>query len=104
MNKESVQGWYWPWQDALTKRGAKYPALTMSEAVLAALDMPDPARIALARELLKGTGRVVAREVEKHHERQWIAGRFSFREACAQDLGRDEGWNACRAAMMEGGE
>jgi hypothetical protein len=51
------------------------------------LAMPAPDRIALARELLEGTGMVVAREVGKRHE-----GRTGFDEAV--------GWNACRAAMM----
>jgi hypothetical protein len=56
----------------------------------ALLAMPAPARIALARELLAGTGRVVARDVEEYGPEYDDATRG--------------GWNACRAAMMEDGE
>lgn len=52
----------------------------------ALLDMPTADRIALARELLARTGRVVARDVGP-----WpVAGHKQ----------RATGWNACRAAMM----
>jgi hypothetical protein len=50
----------------------------------------DEHRIALARELLAGTGRVVARDVGE------LSANFD-------DNTRD-GWNACRAAMMGEGE
>jgi hypothetical protein len=55
--------------------------------------MPTADRIALARELLANTGRVVAREVDAM--------------AYADDLdpavnGHRDGWNACRAAMLAG--
>lgn len=54
-----------------------------------------PARIALAREMLKGTGRVVARDVGLKPHDDW------------GDIitdARADGWNACRAAMLEDGE
>ena len=47
-------------------------------------------------------GWVMVRDVEVKTERQWIAGPLSLREASVQDLGRDDGWNACRAAMLKG--
>jgi len=51
-------------------------------------DMPIPDRIALARELLAGTGLVVA----------WDVG-------AVRVLGDGGvGWNACRRAMLEGRE
>lgn len=37
-------------------------------------------------------------------EHQWIAGPFTFREAAAQDLGRDEGYNAALAAIRASAE
>jgi hypothetical protein len=53
------------------------------------LAMPTPDRIALARELLAGTGRVVARDVGPELD-------------CGLEF--ETGWNACRAAMMGEGE
>ena len=54
--------------------------------VRVALKWPPADRIALARELLAGTGRCVAREVGA-----WpVAGHKQHAD----------GWNACRAAMM----
>jgi hypothetical protein len=53
------------------------------------LAMPTPDRIALARELLAGTGRVVARDVEEL---------LAYLPANSALL---LGWNACRAAMLE---
>lgn len=51
----------------------------------ALLTMPTPDRIALARELLEGTGRVVARDVDAPEiATSWFAG----------------GWVACRATML----
>lgn len=48
-------------------------------------EMPPPDRIALARELLEGTGRVVARDVDAPEiATSWFAG----------------GWVACRATML----
>lgn len=52
--------------------------------------LPTPDRIALARELLEGTGRVVARDVGEKLVPQWR------QDACLAD-----GWNACRAAMLK---
>ena len=50
------------------------------------LAMPAPDRIALARELLEGTGRVVARDVPVSNKAEpWWSG-----------------WNACRGSMMGG--
>ena len=54
------------------------------------LTMPDADRIALARELLAGTGRVVARDV----------GRSVYKSSTEYDDGNRNGWNACRAAML----
>lgn len=54
-------------------------------AILAALELPPANRIALARELLAGTGRVVARDVDAPEiATSWFAG----------------GWVACRATML----
>jgi hypothetical protein len=57
----------------------------------ALLSMPSADRIALARELLEGTGMVVARDVGP-----WDVGPVGF----AGHKKRADGWNACRAAMM----
>lgn len=54
------------------------------------LAMPDPDRIALARELLAGTGRVVARDVGEKLVPGW-----------RQDACLAQGWNECRAAMLK---
>jgi hypothetical protein len=67
------------------------------EVFAALLAMPPADRIALARELLAGTGRVVAREVrrverEDAPEPNQIDG---------DDDAWVNGWNACRAAMMQ---
>lgn len=56
----------------------------------ALLAMPASDRIALARELLAGTGRVVARDV----------GRSVYKSSTEYDDGNRNGWNACRAAML----
>ncbi len=54
-----------------------------ANAIVAAIPPAD--RIALARELLEGTGRVVARDVEAPEvATSWFAG----------------GWAACRATML----
>lgn len=44
---------------------------------------PEVVRVALARELLAGTGRVVARDL-----------------GTIEDSEHGQGWNACRAAML----
>ena len=63
--------------------GITYAALKRVEAAM--LSMPHPDRIALARELLEGTGRVVARDVDAPEiATSWFAG----------------GWVACRATML----
>lgn len=62
-------------------------ALLCGERLLA---MPLADRIAFARELLAGTGRVVARDVGE---------RGSERESEGWP-GPNDGWNACRAAML----
>lgn len=64
------------------------------------LDMPVDIRIALARELLEGTGRVVARDVAKEDDSRWVGGEMSLRESSAFAIGRMQGHNACRAAML----
>lgn len=56
----------------------------LAEGVLA---MPEPDRIALARELLAGTGRVVAEPVDRRHTTTPVDG-------------YNAGWNAARAAML----
>jgi len=56
-------------------------------------DMPIPDRIALARELLAGTGLVVAKDVGELPAAS-VQGSVAVVET----------WNACRAAMLEGGE
>jgi hypothetical protein len=61
------------------------------------LAMPAPDRIALARELLAGTGRVVARNVP-------LLNSDLFDGASNDAKPFRNGWNACRAAMMEDGE
>ena len=58
------------------------------------LTMPDADRIALARELLAGTGRVVARDVGPAR----MEGVFDY------DHGRMDGWNECHAAMLGDGD
>jgi hypothetical protein len=54
-------------------------------------DMPPADRIALARELLAGTGRVVARELEPFTE---------DREQQPFERGFDAGWNEAIDAML----
>lgn len=58
-------------------------------------DMPANDRIALARELLAGTGRVVAREVRAKRGKGLLT---------QYGQGREAGWNACRAAMLGDGK
>lgn len=60
----------------------------VSEALRA--DIPTADRIAFARELLAGTGRVDARDVGQ---------RISYRRP-REPLNYQDGWNACRAAML----
>ncbi len=60
----------------------------------ALLAMPASDRIALARELLAGTGRVVARDVGPAR----MEGVFDY------DHGRMDGWNECHAAMLGDGD
>lgn len=48
-------------------------------------------RIALARELLEGTGRVVARDVPRRTDPVFGDRANGF----------NEGWNACRSEMLE---
>ena len=91
------------WREVLRGKwsGAVYMGLCDAEgrgrmaqadvAVAALFALPPADRIALARELLANTGRVVAREVDAM--------------AYADDLdpavnGHRDGWNACRAAML----
>ncbi len=57
-------------------------------------EMNDEHRIALARELLAGTGWVVARDV----------GESDDTGPNATTAAMVHGWNACRAAMMGEGE
>lgn len=76
----------------------------------ALLAMPAAARIAMARELLAGTGRVVARDVgtTKPDAVPWRYG--DLWEGVQEDAdeenldaicnGYADGWNACRAAML----
>lgn len=56
------------------------------------LAMPAPDRIALALELLAGTGRCVAREVG---DIPLVRPR-----QLGESEAHDRGWNACRAAML----
>lgn len=70
----------------------------------ALLAMPASDRIALARELLAGTGRVVARDVETLDPRvsampHMVSGDSYGWRGCHAD-----GWNACRAAMLGDGK
>jgi hypothetical protein len=65
------------------------------------LSMTADLRIAFARELLAGTGRVVARDVStldpaKDPMPHMTSGRDYGWRGCHAD-----GWNACRAAMLE---
>lgn len=91
MSGESGMGWR---EDAELHKALRYlcHGVGSNEEVFAALlSMPAPARIAFARELLAGTGRVVARDV-------YVPERYP-----SGSRARD-GWNACRAAMMGDGE
>ena len=49
---------------------------------------------------MREAGFVVTRVPDAEPEREWIGGRMSAREASAQELGREEGHNACRAATL----
>ena len=73
------------WRDELDARTWHIAAL-IPDRLLA---MPVPDRIALARELLAGTGRVVAKDVGKWHPQ--ANGVLSVSA---------KGWNGCRAAML----
>jgi hypothetical protein len=68
------------WREALDDRPSEY----------ALMELLPADRIALARELLAGTGRVVARDVGEIPNDEWGG------------VSRAAGWNACRAAMMGG--
>ena len=74
--------------EALTTESDEMPAKLGARV----LSMTTELRIALARELLEGTGRVVARDVGEKLVPQWR------QDACLAD-----GWNACRAAMLKEG-
>lgn len=60
--------------------------------------MPAPDRIGLARELLAGTGRVVAREVRPYPDEVEYTPPLMANPDFEWWMG---GWNACRAAMLE---
>lgn len=73
-------------------------------------DMPAPDRIAFARELLAGTGRVDVQGVgEAGGEVRIPDAPKAVVDACcnpqeasvAWECGWHDGWNACRAAMLE---
>ena len=66
---------------------------TTEDALAWLLSLPPADRIALARELLQGTGRVVARDVG-----EWPDKRAQLSDA--QGYYR-AAWNACRAKMLE---
>lgn len=66
----------------------------------ALLAMPDADRIALARELLAGTGRVVARDVAHLEGTGELMVADNKRMAEAMRWARLAGWNTCRAAML----
>lgn len=51
------------------------------------MEEPPADRIALARELLEGTGKVVAEPIDRRHTTTPVDG-------------YNAGWNACRAAML----
>jgi len=79
----------WAEQQAHDPENAMFYETFAGCAHKALISMPAPDRIALARELLAGTGRVVARDVGEQYlelddNRMWC-----------------HGWNACRAAMMQ---
>lgn len=63
-------------------------------------DWPAPDRIALARELLEGTGRVVARDVAAIEGVGELMVADNDRMRHAMVAARAAGWNACRAAML----
>ena len=63
------------------------PSVTEPDLAAALLAMPTPDRIALARELLVGTGRVVAEPIDRRHTTTPVDG-------------YNAGWNAARAAML----
>lgn len=85
-------GWRARWMTALGKEeaaGLTYGALVRLAAALTAMPVPD--RIALARELLAGTGRAVVVPVGKDEAQEtWDDYR----------RGERDGWNACRAIML----
>lgn len=85
------------WREVITQTVWDYTGCTdaRAETTCAGIedrlaDMPDPDRIALARELLAGTGRVVARDVGEKLVPGW-----------RQDACLAQGWNECRAAMLK---
>lgn len=67
------------------------PSVTEPDLAAAVLAMPPADRVALARELLEGTGKVVAREVEMFAEDR---GQSPF------ERGFDAGWNEAIDAML----
>jgi len=88
------------WRDVITQTVWDYTGCsdTRGEATGDAIasklqDMPIPDRVALARELLAGTGLVVAKDVGELPAAS-VQGSVAVVET----------WNACRAAMLEGGE
>lgn len=60
---------------------------------------PASDRLALARALVAGDGFSVGRVPPALPERTWT-GRMTASESFANGLGREEGWNACRAAFL----
>lgn len=78
--------------DVILKNCWEGVGCTDEERDAALLDMPPADRIALARELLEGTGRVVASDPGKRFTTTPVDG-------------YNAGWNAARAAMLgeEGG-
>lgn len=79
------------------------PSVKKADLAAAVLSMPPADRIALARELLAGTGRVVARDVDAIDLELLQKTEVEAAEARGHKhyVGRILGWNACRAAMLE---
>lgn len=92
-------GWREELEDEFAATGSGWPGTRAERAMARILDMPAPDRIALARELLKGTGWVPARDIEAEVEAE-LRGPLSLRDVQALQVGRKIGHNACRAAML----
>lgn len=65
----------------------------------AVLALPLPDRLALARALVAGDGFSVGRLPMEAGRTIW-AGRMTAEQTIILDMGRSEGWNACRVEFL----